>query len=271
MPSAIIYARVSTDKGAQDPENQALILRDMAQRLGLQVVKEYTDYASGGSGDRDEFKQMFKDMKGWRPGTTLLFFSLDRLSREGAFKTLEYLNTLNTSGITYKSYAEPYIDNDNPFKDAIIAIMATIAKQEKIRISERTKAGLARVKLKGSKSGKAIGRPRRVVDMERVRFLLQTKSIYGVAKEMGLSKSLLSEHLNGRRAPKKKPIWSEPIHGYLDKDGIFIEDDKGTVVIKYDRNNQTPYCINHRYELKRCRERHMQEIPVEVATQEVTV
>jgi DNA invertase Pin-like site-specific DNA recombinase len=41
------------------------------------------------------------------------------------------------------------------FKEAIISILATLAKQERVKISERTKAGLERAR----KQGKQLGRP----------------------------------------------------------------------------------------------------------------
>jgi DNA invertase Pin-like site-specific DNA recombinase len=40
------------------------------------------------------------------------------------------------------------------FSDAIIGILAAIAQQERIRISDRTKAGLARVRAKGVRLGR---------------------------------------------------------------------------------------------------------------------
>jgi DNA invertase Pin-like site-specific DNA recombinase len=84
----------------------------------------------------------------------LLFWALDRLSREGVLPTLQHLNRLDSYGVAYRSFTEPYFDSCGVFKDAILAIMATLAKQERIKRSERTKAGLARVKA----SGKTLGR-----------------------------------------------------------------------------------------------------------------
>jgi len=75
-----IYARVSTDK--QDTENQAVQLREFARRQGWQVVREYVDYESGAKADRAEFRQMFEDASR-RKFDLLLFWALDRLSREG--------------------------------------------------------------------------------------------------------------------------------------------------------------------------------------------
>jgi len=65
-----------------------------------------------------------------------------RLSREGVLSTLTYLQRLTSYGIKWRSFTEQYIDSCGVFADAVISIMAVIAKQENIRRSERTRAGL---------------------------------------------------------------------------------------------------------------------------------
>lgn len=148
-----IYARVSTDDKGQDPLNQLLQLREFAQKQGWAVVAEYTDEVSAKNGDRTGFKAMWKDAEGHR-FDCLLFWSLDRLTREGTLATLTYLRRLKDHGIAFKSYTEQYIDSLGVFSDAIIGILGAIAEQERIRISDRTKAGLARVKAKGVRLGR---------------------------------------------------------------------------------------------------------------------
>ena len=69
----------------------------------------------------------------------LFFWSLDRLTREGTYKTLTYLRRLTDAGVKFKSYTEQYIDSLGAFSDAIIGVLAAVAAQERIRISERTK------------------------------------------------------------------------------------------------------------------------------------
>jgi DNA invertase Pin-like site-specific DNA recombinase len=39
------------------------------------------------------------------------------------------------------SFTEPYLDSTDVFRDALIAILAAIAKQERVRLSERINAG----------------------------------------------------------------------------------------------------------------------------------
>ncbi len=66
-----------------------------------------------------------------------VILGLDRFSREGVLATLQYLQQLSSYGIGYRSFSEGYPDSCGLFKDAVIGILAVIAKQERVRISER--------------------------------------------------------------------------------------------------------------------------------------
>lgn len=162
---AAIYARVSTRDKRQTNENQLLELRAFAKRLGYSVYREYGDQESGGTAERPQFQQLLLDAH-QRRFDVVLFWSLDRFSREGVNETLNYLQRLNTAGVQFKSFTEQYLDNTGVFRDALIAILAAIAKQERVHLSERIKAGQAR-------SAKKPGRPAlsaaKVADVRRLR------------------------------------------------------------------------------------------------------
>ena len=148
-----IYARVSTKDGRQDEENQLKQLRTFAASQGWEIVHEYVDKASGKRGDRDPFQKMFLAASR-REFDCLLFWSLDRLSREGTVKTLNHLERLNGYGVNYRSFTEQYLDSTGMFKEAVIGILAAVAKQERVRLSERTIAGLQRAKAQGRVGGR---------------------------------------------------------------------------------------------------------------------
>jgi DNA invertase Pin-like site-specific DNA recombinase len=114
-----VYSRVST--GKQETENQLLQLREFAKVMGWPIVAEYLDQVSGKSSDRTEFKRMFSDAS-QRKFDILLFWSLDRLSREGALETLNHLNRLSSYGINWPSLTEQYLDSTGLFREAVIAI-----------------------------------------------------------------------------------------------------------------------------------------------------
>lgn len=177
-----LYLRVSTDK--QETENQAVQLRDFAAKQEWQIVREYCDYESGSKSDRAEFQRMFKDAS-QRKFDLVLFWALDRLSREGVYQTLQHLNRLESYGVGFRSFTEPYFDSCGVFKDAVIAIMATLAKQERVKRSERTRAGLARVKA----SGKILGRPTSITahKAEVIRLKASGQSFRSIGRELGIS------------------------------------------------------------------------------------
>ena len=50
----------------------------------------------------------------------------------------DYLERLTSYGVAYRSFTEQYLDSCGLFKDAVLAILAVIAKQERVRLSERS-------------------------------------------------------------------------------------------------------------------------------------
>jgi Resolvase, N terminal domain len=96
---------------------------------------------------------------------------------------------LDTYGIGWKSYTEQYLDSTGMFRDAVIAILATIARQEHARLSERVVAGLRRAK----REGKVLGRKRIILDRHKVRELHASgSSVRAIAAQLGVSKSLVA-------------------------------------------------------------------------------
>jgi DNA invertase Pin-like site-specific DNA recombinase len=178
-----LYLRVSTDK--QETENQAVQLREFAAKQGWQIAGEYCDYESGSKSDRAEFQRMFADASK-RRFDLLLFWALDRLSREGVYQTLQHLNRLESYGVGFRSFTEPYFDSCGVFKDAVIAIMATLAKQERVKRAERTKAGLARVRA----AGRRLGRPVMLNGQHRAeiaRLRASGLSLRAIGRQLGIS------------------------------------------------------------------------------------
>src|ERR1035438_2027986 len=86
-----LYCRVSCDK--QDSQNQLNQLRTFAASQGWRTHKEYVDIATGKNGDRAQFKALLRAASR-REFELLLFWSLDRFSREGVLETLTYLQSL---------------------------------------------------------------------------------------------------------------------------------------------------------------------------------
>lgn len=180
-----LYTRISTSVHRQDTTNQLRQLRDFCAKQDWQIVKEYRDAASGKRGDRLEFQAMFVAASK-REFDLVFFWSLDRLSREGVLETLHHLQRLTSYGVNYKSYTEQYLDSLGMFRDAVIGILATIAKQERVRLSERTIAGLERAKAQG----RVGGRPRVICDRTKIMKLHHAgQSLGQIATELKLAKT----------------------------------------------------------------------------------
>jgi len=120
--------------------------------MGWRVIRVYEDFDSGGKPDRLQFQLMLQDAAS-RSFDIVVFWSLDRFTREGTLATLKYLEFLESYGIRWHSLKEPWIDNSGPFGDVIISLIATLARQERVRLSERIRSGMNRAKNGGTKAG----------------------------------------------------------------------------------------------------------------------
>jgi DNA invertase Pin-like site-specific DNA recombinase len=153
-----IYARISTDDRGQDPENQLGELRAWCANAGHTVAREFVDCESGrkGADKRKQFAEMFDDAAK-RKFDCVLFWALDRFSREGMVQTIIHLQRLSCYGVVFHSYTEPHLATDNELvRNILLALLSSLAKVEAQKISDRTRAGMARAKAKGIR----VGRPK---------------------------------------------------------------------------------------------------------------
>src|ERR1700722_281521 len=87
-----IYARVSTD--TQENDNQLAQLREFADKQSWAIAMEFVDTVTGsGKKARPQFEALMLAAS-QRRFDLLLFWKLDRLSREGVRKTLVHLTRL---------------------------------------------------------------------------------------------------------------------------------------------------------------------------------
>jgi DNA invertase Pin-like site-specific DNA recombinase len=193
---AALYTRVSTQHKGQETANQLLQLRECCQAQSWSILREYEDHDSGGKSERTAFQEMLRDAAA-RRFDVLFFWSLDRLTREGTLATLKYLELLETYGIRWRSLTEPWIDSAGPFRDVIISLLASLAKQERVRISERVRAGLTRAKQYGTRSGRSIG-PRALFQRDRaIELRRQGLSWRKIAKIIGTSPTTVRRACQG--------------------------------------------------------------------------
>jgi DNA invertase Pin-like site-specific DNA recombinase len=185
-----IYARISKD--TLDSTNQLILLRNYCKSMDYAIYSEYVDVISGASSNKPEFNRMMQDASKRRIDM-VLFFALDRFTREGTRKTIHYLQLLDDYGVMYKSYSEQYIDSSGIFRDVIIALLSTLAQQERLRISERVKAGLE----KSRQQGRVGGRP--TLDKPVISKIKELKmkgiSIVDISKTLKISRGSVYQYI----------------------------------------------------------------------------
>jgi DNA invertase Pin-like site-specific DNA recombinase len=179
------------EKAGQDTENQLVQLREYCARKNW-TITEYVDRETAKHGQRDMFKRMFDDASR-RLFDVVLVWALDRFTREGVHETFDYIDKLTKNGVQFESYTEEHFRTTGPAGELMLAVAAWIAKQERQRISDRTRAGLAKFrdpktgKCTLETAGKKCGRPRRVFSRgEAAELRKQGMSWRRIAKTLGV-------------------------------------------------------------------------------------
>ena len=151
---AAIYVRVSTDR--QTVENQLRELRQIAERRGWEVVKEYDDAGISGSkgrNDRPGLDEMLKDAQR-RRFDVVMAWAIDRLGRS-LIDLLGTIQQLETCGVDLY-LDQQAIDTTTPTGRLMFQITGAFAEFERSMIRQRIRAGLRRA----LEAGKQLGRPK---------------------------------------------------------------------------------------------------------------
>ena len=183
MKTVALYARVSTRNG-QDPETQLQALREYAANRGLAVVVEYVDQGiSGATESRPKLATLMQDArKGGFDG--VLVWKFDRFARSTRH-LVTALEEFQSLGIHFVSLTEA-IDTSTAMGRMVFTVLGAVAELERSLIVERVNAGLSRAR----REGKTLGRPRVIVDREKVRGLAdEGLSLRAIASRLRLTKS----------------------------------------------------------------------------------
>ena len=152
-----LYLRVSTDD--QTVENQRQALTAACEARGWKIVEEFVDNGISGAKGRDKRPGFDKLIKAAtrRQIDVVAAWSVDRLGRS-LQDLVGFLSELNAVGCDL--YLERQaVDTTTPAGRALFQMLGVFAEFERSIIVERVNAGIARARVKGTKSGKPIGRP----------------------------------------------------------------------------------------------------------------
>ena len=161
---AALYARVSTDR--QSTENQLRELHQAAERLGWVVVGEFIDHGISGAKGRKDRPQLDALLKGVarKDFDIVASWSVDRLGRS-LIDLVNMLQELHSTEVDLYLHQQG-INTTTPAGKALFGMMGVFAEFERGMIQERVRAGMARARSKGTKSGNAIGRPSVQLEIE---------------------------------------------------------------------------------------------------------
>jgi DNA invertase Pin-like site-specific DNA recombinase len=191
---AAVYVRVSTaaktrsgpDAGyEQNPDVQEIPLRKLADQRGWTVSRVYSDRMSGAKESRPGLNALMQDA---RRGAfdVVLVWRFDRFARS-VEQLVSALAEFRALRIDFVSHQES-LDTSTAMGKAMFTIIAAMAELERNVIKERVRAGLEYARAHGTKSGRAIGRPRLIFDREEVRRLReQGLSIEKIGRQLRLS------------------------------------------------------------------------------------
>ncbi|ATN36415.1 DNA resolvase [Rhizobium sp. ACO-34A] len=136
------YARVSTVEQSLDLQLAAL------KAVGCHEVLSDEGF-SGADFNRPGLTRLLRSLQ---RGDTLTVWRLDRLGRS-LFELLKLIRDLNERGIEFRSLSES-LDTSTPAGRLMLHVLASMAEFERSLISERTRAGMAAARARGSRIGR---------------------------------------------------------------------------------------------------------------------
>lgn len=192
---AALYVRVSTD--GQTVANQERELREVAEAKGWEIVEVYSDKGISGAKGRDGRPGLDTALRAAVQGRyeVLGAWSVDRLGRS-LQDLLHTLGEVQAAGCDLYIHRQA-IDTRTPSGRAMFQMLGVFAEFERAMIQERVRAGLARAKEKGTRSGKPIGRPR-VSPAIEARIRRERRKSHGVLKisrQLGVGVSVVQRVL----------------------------------------------------------------------------
>ncbi|MDR5012044.1 recombinase family protein [Agrobacterium fabacearum] len=182
------YARVSTTEQNMDLQLTAL--------NAAGCVRVLTD--EGFSGANFSRPGLNKVMRVLRSGDTLIVWRLDRLGRS-LFELLKLVRDLNERGVEFRSLSEN-LDTSTSGGRLLLHLLASMAEFERSLISERTRAGMAAARARGSRIGRRPAMTAEQLVNARTAIDIDHRSVAEVAGEYRIHPRTLGRLLREQQA-----------------------------------------------------------------------
>ena len=196
-PTAVIYARVSSQNDRQDTKRQVQDLERYAESQNLRVLKVYEEHISGAK--KIDERQVLSECLEYCTSHSVKILLVSELSRLGR-STLQVLRSLE---ILHEAKVSVYIQNIgisslqpngevNPIASIMITILAEMSNIERSNIQYRLNSGRKQYIERGGKLGRKPGSCKTTEQMkeeykEVISLLKKDYSIRNVAKLTGCS------------------------------------------------------------------------------------
>lgn len=182
------YLRVS--KADQNPALQDDETAELISKRGWKLTDTYTDHGVSGSREkRPELDRLLRDVRRRRIDVVVVW-KADRLFRslKAMVTTLDEWAAL---GVGFVSATEVF-DSTTPQGKLLLHLTSAFAEFERNLIIERTKAGIAAARRRGTR----IGRPRARLDHDRLQELrAEGLSVRKIASTLGIGVSTVQRRL----------------------------------------------------------------------------
>ena len=183
MKRAAIYLRVSVD--TQTVENQLMVLQEVAQRSGWEVVHIFSDEGISGAKGRDKrpgYDALLKAVAR-REVQIVAAWSVDRLGRS-LVDLVAFLSDIQAQSCDLYLHQQA-IDTSTPSGRMLFQMLGVFAEFERAIITSRITAGLARARANNVRIGRPPVPPIRIDRVKRA--LAAGQSIRAIAKTTGVS------------------------------------------------------------------------------------
>lgn len=136
--------------------------------------------------------KVIKRYENTQVGLGIVCFAVDRFSRQDPIKLLPLIKELKDKNILFISVTEPVFNMAGSMAQPMQYLLTWFSSYFLEQHVTKVKAGMDKAKIKGTKSGKAIGKPRKANYEAIVNLYRELHSISGVANKLKVSKSSVS-------------------------------------------------------------------------------
>ncbi|MGE8658714.1 MAG: recombinase family protein [Achromobacter sp.] len=155
------YVRMSTDHQKYSTENQAMRIRDYAQRRHIEIVKTYADEGKSGlrMDGRQALQQLIKDVESHQADfQIILVYDVSRWGRfQDADESAYYEYVCRRAGIQVEYCAEQFENDGSPVSTIVKGVKRAMAGEYSRELSAKVFAGQCRLIELGFRQGGPAG------------------------------------------------------------------------------------------------------------------